>query len=123
MSECLRGNATLPRLTGNHLFHVHQDPQKPPADLIEQALNAFASADRSGGINRHARPLPHIFGSAQFLQDSMAGIGPNILHEQAATYASPGGCQKFSASWLSATVTALHCELSGRMPCATQSHT
>lgn len=51
--------------------------------LLPQARDAFAAADHNGGRNIHSRTLPHIFGSAQFLQDSMAGLSKELVHTHA----------------------------------------
>lgn len=51
--------------------------------LLQQARETFAAADHNGGRNIHARTQPHIFGSAQFLQDSMAGLLREPIHTHA----------------------------------------
>lgn len=48
-----------------------QELKQRQADLLQQAV---AGVDGGGG-NPHLRPLPHVFGSAEYLQDSHAGLG------------------------------------------------
>lgn len=49
-----------------------QAAKKRQAQALQQALAAVMTGDRAP---RHARPLPHIYGSAEYLQDSQAGLG------------------------------------------------
>lgn len=50
-----------------------QELKQRQADLLRQAVAGVGG----GGGNPHLRTLPSVFGSAEYLQDSQAGLGPS----------------------------------------------